>query len=154
MVAKSKVVRLLERGGGPVIVWERWARAAGATRWYLVEDLAALEALTYRLRPGSLVYFYADGRIARSWFGQHVRDAVEQALGDIVNGAYFGWLMADGLEIDMMDVSNMEELEEAHQENVGTKEFFYGTLPVPPGAPPVITLVVPDEDGVVRRHPH
>jgi len=92
---------LLERlSEGSAVVLERIACGGGETRWYYCADATNLRAIATRLRPGSVVSFYFDGRMhdgPRSIELVAAAEAMLASCRDIVVGA----LMDDHIEIDM-----------------------------------------------------
>jgi hypothetical protein len=135
------------------IVLERLARGAGATRWYRVATTEDLAALAGRVRPGSLVSFYFDDRIANSLVSQAVRDRV-MAIAAQDHDAV---VAAGGADIDLRTdfVSDSAELEEFLQSLAPGESLFYGRFPAADDdGHAAITVVLPDADGVVRPHPY
>jgi hypothetical protein len=55
-----------------VVVLERLARAAGATKWYVLFNPAQVEEIAGGLSPGSSVSFYFDGRLEIAPYGSDV----------------------------------------------------------------------------------
>jgi hypothetical protein len=135
------------------IVLERLARAAGATRWYRVATTEDLAALVCRVRPGSLVSFYFDDRIASSSVSQAVRERVMA----IAAGDHEAVVAAGGADIDLRAdfVSDPAELEEFLRSLAPDESFFYGRFPAADDdGHAAITVGLADADGVVRPHPY
>lgn len=90
IVLDSPVPRLLAER--PAVVLERFAD--GGDSWFRCAGLGQLPAITAQLRPGSLVSFYFDDRIARRRFSSPVRDlmldlvAVHGPTGNAVVGRH------------------------------------------------------------------
>lgn len=140
--------------GARAVVLERVARAAGQTHWYYVTCEADFRRLADVLLPGSSVSFYLDDRIRLGRFGQAMRDALLEHIardGDAV----IGRLTDDGLTIDVETGLGEEAIEEFAQEHVDADELFFGPYPGRDNdGVRAITLVLPDGDGIVRRHPY
>jgi len=138
---------------GTAIVLERLARGGGATRWYCCRDVADLAEIAGALRSGSRVSFYFDGRLR---LGHDVGDAVASLRDrirpnhDVVLG-----VLVDRVHLDMTLISTPEELDEAASEIAGATALVFGDYPAADNdGVAALTLVLPDEDGVVRRHPY
>jgi hypothetical protein len=135
------------------VVLERLARAAGATRWYRVATTEDLAALASRVRPGSLVSFYFDDRIANSLVSQAVREHVTA----IAASDHDAVVAARGADIDLRAdfVSDSAELEEFLGSLAPGELLFYGVSPAADDdGHAAITVVLPDADGVLRSHPY
>ncbi len=136
------------------VVLERLTRAAGATRWYRVDELADLDRLASRLSPGSCVSFYFDERLAHRRYDPQVAQAILEvaaADGEAVVGAF----ATDGFEIDMDFIADSSELEQYARALAPGSMVFFGRFPGRDSdGDRAITLDLPDGDGIVRAHPH
>lgn len=134
------------------MVLERIARG-GVTNWYVCERRDDLRRVAAMLRSGSRVSFYLDGRIERIAYGADTGVAVRQFI-ERHGEALVGRLGADGVQIDMCLVSGLTELQEREAE-IYDAEVFIGEFPAPDNdGVRAINFQLPDEDGVVRPHPH
>jgi hypothetical protein len=138
--------------GREAVVLERHAYGAGYTTWYSCRSPGDLAALTTELKPRSLVSFYFDGRIRRTADRSFVRAEVERITAvepDAVSGA----LAPDGLHIQHWCVCGLADLEEFLAELDGPRDLFVGAFPDRDNdGVRAVTFVLPDADGVVRRH--
>jgi|SRR6478609_4396640 len=152
LIASTDVVRLLARA--PAVVFERLARGGGATRWYLVRSVADLDRLYAELRPGSVVSFYFDGRIASSILDEKTRArvlALAREKGDVV----LGRLASDGFELLVDYVGGPIALDEFSEEIPEGGSVYFGAVPArDDDGEAAVTIILPDNDGVVRPHPH
>jgi hypothetical protein len=142
------------KSGTAIVVLERLARGGGATRWYVADDTSQLRDVVSRLRPGSCVSFYRDGRIKRAPFGDEVE---VELMEDIVRDgdALLGWRIPGIPELAMEVVSGPMDMSELAVEATAQSEVFYGAVPGRDNdGVNAITLVLPDADGVRRDHPH
>lgn len=152
VIDQTAVARLL--ADRPAVVLERIARGAGATRWFRVVTAQDLERLVGVLSPGSLVSFYFDDRVsALTWSDEAVVRVLDlvAAHGDAVVG-----IPREGeLELVVEVVAGANELNEVAEGLGFGAEVFVGGFPAAEddGADSV-TVVLPDQDGVVRAHPH
>lgn len=158
-IIDSPVPRLLD--ARPAIVLERIARGGGATNWFRCAGRAHLAALSAELRPGSVVSFYFDGRIANCRYTPAVREQMVQLMrslrdipgetGEIV----VGYLDADKFHITVDYLAGPNDLDEFTQP-LGTDAWIYFARF--PGrdndGTNAVTLTLPDLDGVTRGHPH
>lgn len=135
------------------VILERIARGGGATNWYWCRDAGDLPLIESELSPGSVVSFYFDGRVShgpdRERAVAAVRDKVS-SLGNIVIG-----ILADRVHIDMTVVVSVDDLVETAEAYPVSSEVFYGEFPGRDNDGLLaITVTLPDNDGVVRGHPH
>ena len=138
----------------PAVVLERVARGGGATNWFYVASPKQLHELRTRLRPGSSVSFYFDGRIKRtvihSGFVEEVLD-ISRAEGEAVVGI----LADDGLGIAIEFVTGPDDLTEMLSSCRESAVMFVGAFPARDNdGDDAITFDLADIDGIVRRHPH
>ena len=150
-IASTSVARNL--ADRPAVVVERFARG-GATRWYYVDASRHLARLAGMLRPGSAVSFYFDGRIAN----RSIDDSLVDVILDLVDAhgeAVIGVLSRDGLEIDVDFVAGLNDLTQFLGGTADRSEVFVGAFPARENdGLNVVTIDLPDVDGIVRRHPH
>lgn len=143
----------VEAAGGAVVL-ERLARAAGSTRWYVLERPDQLPLLVESLRPGSCVSFYFDGRLRVSTYD----DTISAPLRDILDrdpDAVFGRLREGSIEAEVDFVADERELEEYARQLDDGAVVLFGRFPGrDDDGTNAITLDLPDRDGVVRGHPH
>jgi hypothetical protein len=151
-LAATPINRLLEDNAAIVI--ERIAGGGGATNWFLCSNKSQLGAIEPKLSPGSVVSFYLDGRIRRAHYSPELKLYMEKIIaetGEIV----FGLLREDGLQLDVEFVSGPLELAEVSSRLDGAAWVFYGAFPARDNdGVCAVTVTLPDEDGVVRPHPH
>lgn len=136
--------------GRSAVVLERLARGGGATNWYYCPDDLAIEAAAQMWRPGSELRFVFDGRLGPSTWTSGVAEqllSIAPRRGD----ALFGVLDGDGPAIQMTLVCEQLDLQHA---NVGMPAFF-GEFPPASEGDHIVSVVLPDCDGVVRSwHPY
>jgi hypothetical protein len=142
------------RSGAEILVYERIARGGGATRWFVATDAGQLRDVAGRLRPGSCVSFYRDGRIRRAPYSDEVEiELIEYIVRD--RDALLGWRLPGTPELHMEVVSAPMELSEFEVEAIAQGEVFYGASPGRDNdGVNAVTVLLPDADGVVRPHPH
>ena len=137
----------------PAVVLERIARGAGATRWYLVERAEHLDLLAKELTPGSDLRFYFDGRIAEGTIDDDATKAIlviAAEAGDAVVAASTG-----GLELRVDFVSNRDELAVFVADVPTDARLFFGRFPGRDNdGVAAISMILPDNDGIVRGHPY
>ncbi|MDH5650959.1 MAG: hypothetical protein OEZ39_03690 [Gammaproteobacteria bacterium] len=136
------------------VVLERIARGGGATNWYYCNNVAAFNALKNELSPGSVVSFYFDERIEKCSYSKELNFKIEEIItrtGDCV----VGLLKKDAINIDVDYVTSAKELSEFVSQLEPCYSFFYGQFPARDNdGSNAITITLPDEDGIVRAHPH
>lgn len=138
----------------PAVVLERVARGGGATNWFYVAVPAQLGELAVRLRPGSSVSFYFDDRIKRTLLDD---DFIDDVLGVVAKEgeAVVGALADDGLRLDVDFVAGLGDLTEMLGARSGDVVMFVGAFPRrDDDGVDAVTFDLPDEDGVIRSHPH
>lgn len=158
VVTDSPVSRLLRTR--QAVVLERIARGGGATDWYHCPDHAHLDAIITELRPGSVVSFYFDDRIALRLYTPELHQHMLQLMrsrrdagdsGEIV----VGQLAADGLHIEVDYPSGPRDLEEFTQTLGAASRIYVGCFPGRDNdGVNAVTLTLPDLDGITRGHPH
>lgn len=133
---------------------ERVARGGGATNWFYCRNAEQLQIIADRLLPGSVVSFYFDGRVER--FSDHgsVKRRAEELIastGESVMAA----LTEDDSTLVVDFVNGPVGLAEFLQDNSSSSLFFAGVVPGRDNdGYDAVTITIPDEDGVVRMHPH
>ena len=136
------------------IVLERIARGAGATDWYYCSSSKELDVIEARLRPGSVISFYFDGRIRKTADQTALVADVEAIIAEM-GDAVVGALGADGVEINMEVVVSRDDLAEVLSSIGPVPQLFYGAFPARDDDGMVaVTVTLPDADGIVRAHPH
>ncbi|KAA8885734.1 hypothetical protein F3087_29340 [Nocardia colli] len=150
-IARCGVVERLNQVGS-LVALERVAYAAGATNWYTAHNREDLEKIAHDLRPGSLVSFYFDSRIARAPYTGRVRNELIDFIerdGD----ALIGWLEPDGVHISMAVVFGAVDIDEEVLDAESDDEVYYGASPARDNdGTDAITVTLPDADGVIRSH--
>ena len=136
------------------IILERVARGGGETHWFVCKSAADLDAIVRRLRPGSALTFYFDNRLRIESAGDSLSTRIAEEFHRHRNCVV--GLVSDGeLEVAVEFLETPEELQECVRSmQVGTN-VFYGAFPRwDDDYDNAITVYLPDEDGITRRHPH
>jgi hypothetical protein len=151
-ISDTAIGRLLE--SGPAVVAERIARGGGNTLWYVCESPSQLPAVVGRLSPGSAVHFLFGERFVHRVYSPEVRDGILRIVKED-REAVVGQLDVDGLTLDTEYIANAVELDE-YVENFGSaSRVFYCRYPGwESNGLDAVTVVLPDADGVLRKHPH
>jgi hypothetical protein len=145
-IAATRVPDLLTHRAAVVV--ERIARGAGMTYWYYCGDAADLDQIELLLHPGSQLIFMFDDRIKRTRYSAELRNALEG------KPMYIGIPLANKVVLDMRDC-DLDELDENELAYEAAREVFYGEFPMPLNdGDKQVELLLPDEDGIVRNHPH
>ena len=149
--AKATLVQLAAKL--PAIVLERIARGGGATDWYVLREPGDIDALAARLKPGSCVSFYFDGRLTLGQLDGGARAsvlAIAKRDGEAVIGATRSGEI--GIEVDFpSSEAEVDEFVTDHPDST----LMFGAFPGrDDDGERAITLTLPDADGVVRPHPH
>jgi hypothetical protein len=153
-IEATAIPGVLARRSTETFVLECVASGGGATNWYRVRDSADLADLSTKLRPGSLVSFYFDGRIAQGYFDSGVAKAVA-AIAARDHGAVIGELRDEAMGFDVQYVAGEREIADFADELPPGAKVAYGPFPASDNdGEHAVTLVLPDLDGVVRRHPY
>jgi hypothetical protein len=155
------VLELLGRGPVPAllasrraVVLERVARGGGATNLYSCAGVGSLAAVVGRFRPGSVVSFYFDDRIRRAPITDEVTAEVHRIVAE-TGDALVGFLDEDGIEVRAEIAMSAADLADFLSENEGAGPLLFGPFPSRDNdGIDAVTVVLPDEDGVVRPHPH
>jgi hypothetical protein len=141
-------------GKHDAVVLERIARGGGATRWYYCNSNASLNGIAANLRPGSVVSFYFDQRIADDFLSTDVKDRAEGILNE-TGEVIIGMLSDDMIHLNMEIVTGIDELSEYFNGIAPASRLFYGVFPARDNdGISAITVTLPDSDGIVRGHPH
>jgi hypothetical protein len=147
---------LSKRRGSPwrrIVVFERIARGAGATRWHLARDDHELRRVFGLLRPGSRVTFCFAGPLRVEPLTEEVIGRMFAAVG-VANDIMIGTPGPDRLTLAATLVAGPSELTEfLMQPHPPLTEVVWGHMPGV-DAPDAVTVVLVDEDGVLRPHPH
>lgn len=151
-LATTPIVELLQRG--EAVILERMARGGGATKWYYCRGQSELSTVEELLSPGGVVSFYFDERIRYSRYSRELEEKLEEAIendGEVV----VGLLGKDGTCIDATVVVSREDVSDFISAIDPASELFYGTFPGRDNdGKQAVTVTLPDNDGIVRPHPH
>jgi hypothetical protein len=137
-----------------IVILERWARAAGATRWFFVTSQAMLERVFDLLRGGSSVSFYfakhlhveIDNETAR----QEMFDEITRH-GELV----LGYPQPGDTELEMLIASGPSDLTECLMHHPEGALVVWGQWPSRENdGETVISVDLVDADGILRSHPH
>jgi hypothetical protein len=135
------------------VVLERIARGGGATRWYILCEPEELGQLAATLQPGSSVSVYFDDRLKFGAIDEEARASIA-AIAERDGSAVIGAVTHGSIEIDVVFPSAPAEVDEFVEEHDAVS-FVYGAFPGRDNdGEGAVTLTLPDEDGVVRSHPH
>jgi hypothetical protein len=136
-----------------IIVLERFARAAGAARWYFARSALEFDRVIEELRGGSCVSFYFDEQLRVDFDNE----AARQAMFDEVSPAreiLLGYPIEGQVHVQIELVTGPTELTEALMHRVEGGVVFWGPWPSREGGPGTVTIDLVDEDGILRPHPH
>jgi hypothetical protein len=151
-LATTRIGDLLQSGAA--VVLERIARGGGAVNWYYCGGRKELTAIEERLSPGSVVSFFFDGRMRRSRLSSELRRELEEVVasaGEVVVGT----LGRDGINIDAALAVSRDDLGELLSDVDPSAEVFCGAFPGRDNdGRYAVTVSLPDNDGIVRPHPH
>ena len=151
-LALTRVETLLSTA--EAVILERISYGGGATKWYYCCNSIQLETIEAEFSPGSAVSFYFDDRIRNVIYSSKLIPELEEIInktGDVI----FGLLREDGLHIDVEYVDNPQELAEITSSIDNKARVFYGAFPARDNdGAHAVSLVLPDEDGIVTSHPH
>lgn len=151
-IAGTPVNRRLESASA--IVLERVARAAGQTEWFFCRNQSDLKKIEQELRPGSEVSFYFDGRIRCTERPEEMAILAGLTI-DARRECVIGALQENGFSVAVDFVTHVREVQEFLAEHSTAPLFFAGDFPAADNdGVAAITLIIPDKDGVTRRHPH
>lgn len=138
-----------------IVVLERLARGAGATRWFFVTSMATLEHVFDLLRGGSSVSLYFSTRhlnVAPDNEDSRLEmfDEVTE-YGELV----LGYPSPDAPELEMEVISGPSELAEFLMLHPDGSLAVWGQWPPrEDDGEDTITVDLVDADGVLRTHPH
>ena len=137
-----------------IVILERWARAAGATRWFFVTNQAMLEQVFDLLRGGSTVSFY---------FSKHLHveidneTARQEMFGEITRHGelVLGYPQPGDIELEMTIASGPSELTEGLMLHPEGALVVWGQWPSRDNdGETAISVDLVDPDGILRSHPH
>jgi hypothetical protein len=139
--------------GQRIVVWERLARAAGYTRWYVVTNLSDMDELAAELRAGSIVWFNVGGRytfgpLDESVHAQLMAVAARDGAAVVADGP------VNGIEWRAADIAGDDDFTNFAADHPPGSLVFYGPYPGPDAMEDAVSAQVPDADGVVRPQPH
>ena len=97
--------------------------------------------------------FYFDDRIRRVMYTPEHSSDMEQIIMD-TRDVVVGFLTNDHVSIEMNIISGPEELVQTLSTFDLGSAIFYGATPSRENDDRAVTLVLPDDDGLVRPHPH
>ena len=138
----------------PAVVLERIAYGGGDTHWYRIDRTEQLDELAEMLRPGSDVRFvFAAGAFVEGPFDDEMAkrvDAIARRDRDAVILA-----RADTIRLERDFPSSAAEAAEFVAEEAPDGRVWVGAYPGrDDDGVDAIRLDIPDDDGVVRGHPH
>jgi len=152
VIVGTPIISRLEDKSALVI--ERIAMGGGATRWYYCTGKNSLPEVEDRLKPGSCVSFYFDDRIPNVVYSPEIKLIAEELIsktGEIV----IGILRQDGIQLDVEIVSDKSELAEITSTLGAGDKLFYGVFPGrDDDGLRAVTVMLPDQDGLIRSHPY
>lgn len=136
-----------------VVVLERLARGAGATDWFLAKSQQDVRRIFGMLKPGSRVMFYFGGPLRVEPLSETVIGAMFEAVGvdsELVIGTP---RMMEPLILDATLVFGPSELADYLIQPRPAGDVVWGVFP---GAEEsdAVTVVLVDNDGTSRPHPH
>ena len=138
----------------PVVILERLPRAAGAIAWFVYRSEDELKSIVSEFHPGSSVSFYFDDRLSHAVYNPKIHSLLVRTidrLGEVLIGEYH----TGDVHLDMQVVSGEDELDEFVATFGSATQVYFGSFPPPDNdGRTALTVTLPDEDGVVRHHPH
>lgn len=136
------------------VVLERIARGAGTTNWFYCRDHIDLGLIEKELWPGSLVSFYFDNRIQHTQYSAVLHSAIQEIV-DNERECVIGFLEKNEISIEVDFVSAIWEVSDFVSSHGDPNHFFFGAFPGRDNdGDCAVTVTLPDEDGVVRKHPY
>ena len=148
----AKLMSRLESPWQRIVVLERVARGAGATRWYLVKDRRALERTFASLGPGSQVTLYFQGPMCVGPLDPSIIGEMFATVGD--TGEIVIAHPKDGaVALQVEFVSGPSELTEFLMQPNPSGDLVWGPFPGQE-EPDALTIDLVDADRVLRPHPH
>nr|WTB29445.1 hypothetical protein OG781_07990 [Streptomyces sp. NBC_00830] len=145
---------LVESSEHEVIVLERVARAAGQTNWFICCNSNDFIEVSRKFQPGSCVSVYFDGRIARHRYDESVRAAIIRIAAE-EHDCVVGVRAVDQFRLEVDFIGGLGELEECEQTLGDLSEVYFGSFPGRDhDGVSAVTLIVPDADGIKRKHPY
>lgn len=137
-----------------VVVLERIARGGGETRWYHFQRSASLSNISALLSPGSAVSFYFGDRITRGAFDA----AIQKELAAICHRAKEAFVAAElpsGPVLTTYFVAGEKDIADLDDDIPPGTTVYFGEYPGRENDGTVaVFLLLPDQDGIVRPHPH
>lgn len=138
----------------PAVVLERIARGGGATNWWYLRRPPDLDEVLSRVRPGSVVSFYFDGRMPVL----PLDEETPQQIGAILDRAgecVVGWVVPGTAAVEVDFLTTRAEVAEFICSAPADAELLFGPFPARDNdGVNAFTVTLPDADGVVRAHPH
>jgi hypothetical protein len=137
-----------------IVILERLARAAGATRWFFATSQMVLEQIFDLLHGGSSVSFYFSRYLHVTTDDETTRQEMFYEItehGELV----LGYPAQDDPELDMAIVNSPSELTECLMHHSEGACVVWGQWP--PRASDgeeAVTVNLVDADGIPRLHPH
>lgn len=136
------------------VVLERIARGGGSVNWYYCRNLKEMSDIEELLLPGSTVSFYFDRRIRHSSWSSELKKELEDAIGKN-SEIIVGTLENNEKCIDVTIVVSRNDLDDLLSTFSSVIEVFYGPFPSADNdGYQAVTVILPDNDGIVRYHPH
>jgi hypothetical protein len=137
-----------------VIVLERIARGAGATRWFQMCGVESLDRLVETFHRGSCVSFYLANQLEVVSIEEIRFSEISEILkrdGEVVAA----FVLPTDFELDVEFLGSENEIKK-FLELAGNGSFvILGAFPKRENSPGFVrTFVVPDADGLVRAHPY
>jgi hypothetical protein len=136
-----------------VVVLERLARAAGATRWYCAQSEPELSRVIDELRGGSCVSFYFDDQLRVDLDDEAARQQMFEAVSP-AREIVLGYPTEGQIHVDTELVTGPSELSEVLMHHPEGGVVLWGPWPSRTGSSSTVSIDLVDEDGVLRMHPH
>ena len=153
-MSQVDIAKLIDAAEPDVVILERVAYGAGQTNWFVCRESGEYRTVSAGLRPGSRVTVLLDGQIARSRYSDSVRATILR-IAAAEHDCVVGVLSADPARLTVEFIAGPGELDEFEETLGDHSEVYVGPFPGPDDdGVKAITFTVPDEDGVVRPHPH
>lgn len=138
--------------GQPLVIFERLAHGGGASKWYRLTTAEDLHTAAAQMRPGSLIQVFQDETMSAAPVGQIDPQAlveVARRQGEVLLGP-----PGTGAEL-LLECLDPDEVEAELSRLDSNRTVYFGAPPqVGSSGLAEINFVLPDADGVVRRHPH
>jgi len=144
----------VDNSPSPVLVLERVARAAGLTNWFACRSSQDLRLVASELHPGSYVSFYLDQRIAKHTFSTTLRPSMLAVTDPITDEAVMLVGTADDIHLEL-EIYTATDLDDCLASLEASQPIWFGAFPAADDdGTNAVTITLPDEDGIVRSHPH